>query len=160
MKNIAVFAITAALSFSAYAQAPSAEDINKSVAEEDKAKIAMMKNDLETAYVHMKNAAQLDPTNSTFFNSVAYLAMKNGEPEKAIEFLENAKKLDQDSFGEGHPNVAAVINNMASVYSSMGNHDKAVEHYQQAYDMVAAALGEKHPQAENIKNLLENEKAK
>lgn len=160
MRHIATLIISATFAFSAFAQDVSREDVDKSVAEEDAAKVAMMKNDLKTAYVHMKKATELDPTNSTFFNSVAYLAMKNGEPEKAIEFLKSAKNLDQEKFGEGHPNVAAVINNMASVYSSMGDHAKAVDHYQQAYDMVVAALGETHPQSENIKFLLEKEKAK
>lgn len=144
----------------AFAQAPSREDIDKAAAEHDKANVAMMKKDNETAYSHLKNAVEIDPTNSSFLNSTAYMAMQMGEPEKAIDYLDVALDLDKKEYGDNHPNVASVINNKASVYSSMGDHKKAVEHYKQAYDIVVAALGDKHPQAELIKNLLDKESAK
>ena len=143
------------LSFTASVFAePSREDKDKSVQEHDKANIAMMKKDNETAYTHLKNAVELDPTNSAFLNSTAYMAMQMGEPEKSIEYLDMALALDKKEY------VASVINNKASVYSSMGNHEQAIAHYKQAYDMVVASLGEKHPQAELIKNLLDKERAK
>ena len=143
-----------------FAQAPSREDIDKAAVEHDKANVAMMKKDNETAYNHLKNAIELDPTNSSFLNSTAYMAMQMGEPEKAIDYLDMALDLDKKEYGDNHPNVASVINNKASVYSSMGDHKKAVKHYKQAYDIVVTALGDKHPQAELIKNLLDKESAK
>lgn len=144
----------------AFAQTPSREDIDKAAVEHDKANVAMMKKDNETAYTHLKNAVKLDPTNSSFLNSTAYMAMQMGETEKAIDYLDMALELDKKEYGDDHPNVASVINNKASVYSSMGDNKKAVEHYKQAYDIVVTALGEKHPQAELIKNLLDKESAK
>lgn len=144
----------------AFAQTPSREDIDKAAVEHDKANVAMMKKDNETAYTHLKNAIELDPTNSSFLNSTAYMAMQMGEPEKAIDYLDMALDLDKKEYGDNHPNVASVINNKASVYSSMGDHKKAVKHYKQAYDIVVTALGDKHPQAELIKNLLDKESAK
>lgn len=143
-----------------FAQTPSREDIDKAAVEHDKANVAMMKKDNETAYTHLKNAIELDPTNSSFLNSTAYMAMQMGEPEKAIDYLDMALDLDKKEYGDNHPNVASVINNKASVYSSMGDHKKAVKHYKQAYDIVVTALGDKHPQAELIKNLLDKESAK
>jgi len=144
----------------AFAQIPSREDIDKAAVEHDKANVAMMKKDNETAYTHLKNAIELNPTNSSFLNSTAYMAMQMGEPEKAIDYLDMALDLDKKEYGDNHPNVASVINNKASVFSSMGDHKKAVKHYKQAYDIVVAALGEKHPQAELIKNLLDQESVK
>lgn len=139
---------------------PTPEQINQAAKEHDQANIAMMQKDDNKAYSHLQKAVELDPTNSTFLNSTAYMAMKMGEPTKAIEYLDMALILDQEKFGEDHPNVASVINNKASVYSSMENYAKAVELYQQAYDIVVKAVGEKHPQADIIKRLLEAEKAK
>lgn len=138
----------------------SAENITASVAEHDKANIAMMKNDNETAYIHLKKAVELDPTNSTFLNSTAYMAMQAEEYENSIKYLNMALELDKEKFGENHMNVASVINNIASVYSKMGDHVNAISHYQQAYDMVVSSLGEEHPQADIIKRLLDAEKAK
>jgi tetratricopeptide (TPR) repeat protein len=153
---ITVFA-TIAIAISVNAQEI---NIDQSIIEHDKANVAMMKKDLVAAYGHLKKAIAFDPSNSVFINSTAYMAMQNGEPEKAIEYLDMALVLDKEKFGDVHPNVASVINNKASVYSSMDNHKMAVEHYQQAYDMVAAALGETHPQVTVIKGLLDAEKAK
>lgn len=139
---------------------PTRENMHKASLEHDKANVAMMKKDNETAYFHLKNAVELDPTNSAFLNSTAYMAVQMGEPEKSIEYLDMALALDKEQYGEDHPNVASVINNKASVYSSMGNHEKAVAHYKHAYKIVVGALGEKHPQAELIKKLLDKESAK
>lgn len=157
---LAAFLTFMAITNLTFAQTPSREAMDKAVIEHDKANVAMMKKDNETAYTHLKNAVELDPTNSSFLNSTAYMAMQMGEPEKAIDYLDMALELDKQQYGDDHPNVASVINNKASVYSSMGNHEKAVEHYKKAYDIVVGSLGEKHPQAELIKNLLDKESAK
>ena len=143
----------------AYAE-PTTEALNQAVKEHDQANIAMMKKDEELAYSHLQKAAELDPENATYLNSAAYMAMKLGDPEKAILYLDQAIMLDKERYGEDHPNVAMVINNKASVYSNMGNSEMAIEHYQQAYDIVVASVGEKHPQAETIKGFLDAEKAK
>lgn len=139
---------------------PTSEQVDLAANEHDQANIAMMKKDDEEAYSHLQKAVELDPTNSTFLNSTAYMAMKMGDPSKAIEYLDMALILDQERFGADHPNVASVINNKASVYSSMGNYAKAATLYQQAYDIVVKAVGEKHPQAAIIKRLLDAEKVK
>ena len=146
--------------FSVAGAQTSAENVAASVAEHDKANVAMMRNDGETAYAHLKKAAELDPTNSAFLNSAAYMAMQAEEYDRSIEYLNMALELDKVKFGEDHMNVASVLNNIASVYSKMGDKDSAVSHYQQAYDLVVSSLGEAHPQADIIKRLLDEEKAK
>ncbi|MDG1996225.1 MAG: tetratricopeptide repeat protein [Emcibacteraceae bacterium] len=139
---------------------PTPEDINQAAKEHDQANIAMMKKDELQAYVHLQKAAELDPDNSTYLNSAAFMAMKLGNPEIAIKYLDQAIILDQERFGADHPNVAMILNNKASVYSKMGNNAKAIEYYQQAYDIVVKAVGEKHPQSETIKGFLNAEKEK
>lgn len=137
-----------------------AENIAASVAEKDKADVAMMKNDIDTAYMHLKAAIDLDPRNSEFLNGAAYLAMQLEEYDTSINYLNMALSLDKQKFGENHMNVASVLNNIASVYSKMGDKESAVSHYQQAYDMVVEKLGDGHPQADIIKRLLDEETAK
>ncbi len=159
IKTISILILSMCITVSAKAQT-SAENVAASVAEHDKANVAMMKNDNETAYLHLKKAVELDPTNSTFLNSAAYMAMQAEEYENSINYLNMAMALDKEKFGENHMNVASVLNNIASVYSNMGDKDNAVSHYQQAYDMVVSTLGETHPQAEIIKGLLDSEKEK
>ncbi len=138
----------------------SPEDIAASVAEHDKANIAIMKNDLEEAYIHLEKAIELDPTNSTFLNNAAYMAMQMENFGKSLEYLHMALELDKKKFGKDHMNVASVLNNIASVYSKMGDRQRAITYYKQAHSMVVEKLGEKHPQAEIIKNLLLKEEAK
>ena len=156
---ISIILISLSICTTVFAE-PTRANMDKAALEYDKANEAMMKKDNETAYSHLKNAVALDPTNSAFLNSTAYMAMQMGEPEKSIEYLDMALALDKEQYGKNHPNVASVINNKASVYSSMGNHKKAVAHYEKAYKIVVGALGEKHPQAELIKNLLDKESVK
>lgn len=154
-----IFALPIFLYSAAFAQT-SAENIAASVAEHDKANVAMMKNDNDTAYSHLKKAVELDPTNSAFLNSAAYMAMQNEEYDNSISYLNMALVLDKEKFGENHMNVASVLNNIASVYSKMGDREGAVSHYSRAYNMVVMELGDKHPQAAIIKRLLDAEKAK
>ncbi len=160
MPRLFVLGICYLFSFSGALAQTSAEDIAASVAEHDKANVAMMKNDNEAAYIHLKKAVELDPTNSAFLNSAAYMAMQAEEYDNSITYLNMALELDKIKFGEDHMNVASVLNNIASVYSKMGDKDNAVRYYQQSYDMVVASLGESHPQAGIIKRLLDEEKAK
>ena len=160
MRKIVIILSLYLINLTAVMAQTSPENVAASVAEHDKANIAMMKNDSETAYMHLKKAVELDPTNSAFLNSTAYLAMQAEEYENSITYLNMALELDKEKFGENHMNVASVINNIASVYSKMGDRQNAISHYQQAYDMVVASLGEAHPQADIIKRLLDTEKAK
>lgn len=143
----------------AFAQV-SDEDIAASITEYDLANVAMMKKQDAEAYAHLKKAAKLDPTNSTFTNSAGYMAMHLGELETSLDYLERALVLDTEKFGNTHPNVASILNNMGSVYSKMGNSEKAVDYYDQAYAIISEFLGEKHPQVVNVKRIRDEEAAK
>lgn len=153
---LAVFLITTSV---LYAQT-SRENIDASVQEEDKAKIAMMKKDFQTAYGHMKKAIELDPENSRFLNSAAYLAMESEEYDNALTYLNKALEIDTAQFGEKHGNVASVLNNIANIYAKMDDSENAITYRQKAYDLFVDTYGDKHPQAEFIKSILNAEKAK
>ncbi len=138
----------------------SADDINLSVKEFDLANVAMMKKDAEQAYIHLQKAASLDPTNSTFLNSAAFMAMSNGELDVAMDYLDDALPLDVERYGESHPAVASVLSNMGTVWSKKGDHKKAVEFYEQALAIVEKELGKTHPRVVNIREIRDAEKSK
>ena len=136
------------------------KDIAASINEYYLANVAMIKKQDDEAYAHLKKAAKLDPTNSTFINSAGYMAMHLGELETSLKYLERALALDTEKFGETHPNVASILNNMGSVYSKMGDSKKAVDYYDQAYVIISEFLGQKHPQVVNVKRIRDEEAAK
>ena len=136
------------------------DDINLSVKEFDLANVAMMKKDNKQAYIHLQKAASLDPTNSTFLNSAAFMAMSNGELDVAMEYLDDALPLDIERYGESHPAVASVLNNMGTIWSKKGNHKKAVEYYEKALTVVENELGKTHPRVVSIRDIRDVEKSK
>ena len=131
----------------------STENIAASNKEYDLANIAIMKKQDVTAYEHLKNAATLDPTNSTYSNSAGYMAMHLGEFETSLDYLNKALALDSEKFGDKHPNVASILNNMGAVHSKMGDSKKAVDFYDRAYIIIKDFLGEKHPQVHTVKRI-------
>lgn len=159
LKILTLFLVCQLMASIAWAQ-PSAEDITASHKEYDLANVAMMKKQDAEAYEHLKKAATLDPTNSTYNNSAGYMAMHLGEFETSLEYLNTALALDSEKFGDGHPNVASILNNMGSVYSKMGDSKKAVDYYDRAYAIIADFLGENHPQVQTVKKIRDDEAAK
>ena len=136
------------------------DNITASIKEYDLANVAMMKKQDAEAYIHLKEAVELDPTNSTFINSAGYMAMHLGEFQNSLDYLKRALALDTEKFGKTHPNVASIFNNMGTVYSKMGESEKAVDYYDQAYAIISKVLGEKHPQVVNVKRIRDDEAAK
>ncbi|MBL4602000.1 MAG: tetratricopeptide repeat protein [Emcibacteraceae bacterium] len=152
--KLVIFLITIICFSTNFSLAQSNEDsITASVKQYDLANIAMMKKQDQQAYEHLKNAASLDPSNSTFINSAGYMAMHLGHFDISLNYLNQSLTLDKAKFGENHPNVASILNNMGSVYSKMGDDEKAVSYYDEAYKIIAGKLGEKHPQVLNIKKI-------
>ncbi len=138
----------------------SQQNINNSITENECAKIAIIeKNDIK-AYAHLQKAIAFDPNNSTFFNSVAFMAMKQGEFKNSIDYLEKALRIDTKNFGGNHPNVASILNNIGAVYSKLGDKKSALEYFDKAYKIISEYLGEKHPQTANIKRIRDREAEK
>jgi tetratricopeptide (TPR) repeat protein len=133
------------------------QSVSNSIAENELAKAAMLaKNDIK-AYKHLQQATNLDPSNSSFINSAAYMAMKLGEFKSSLNYLQKALYIDIEKFGINHPNVAAIHNNMGNVYSVLENRKSALHHFDAAYKIISEYLGEKHPQTINIKKNLDRE---
>lgn len=141
-----------------FAQNEVSENIKKSVQEFDLANIAMMKKDQNLAYTHLKNAVNFDPTNSTFLNSAAFMAMQHNEYDIALDYLNKALPLDIERYGDQHPAVASIYNNMGTVWSKKGDHKKAYDYLDKAYQIALSELGEKHPQSITIKQHRDAEK--
>ncbi|HPF47033.1 MAG: tetratricopeptide repeat protein [Alphaproteobacteria bacterium] len=160
MHKVVIIGLIYLLTLSSPMAKSSDQDIDASVKEYDLANIAMMKEQDQDAYTHLKAAVKLDPGNSTYLNGAGYLAMKLGEFENSLDFLHKALEIDIKDFGDNHPNVASILNNIGSVYSKMGDHDKALDYYNKAYTIMEDSLGENHPQTQTVKKIRDEEKKK
>ncbi|MCP5380857.1 MAG: tetratricopeptide repeat protein [Kordiimonadaceae bacterium] len=160
MQKLLIICLASLFTISSVIAKSSDQDIDASVKEYDLANIAMMKEQDQEAYEHLKSAVNLDPGNSTYLNGAGYLAMKLGEFESSLNFLHKALEIDKEDFGDDHPNVASILNNIGSVYSKMGEHHKALDYYNQAYKIMEDSLGEDHPQTQTVKKIRDEEKKK
>ncbi|MEZ5756683.1 MAG: tetratricopeptide repeat protein [Emcibacteraceae bacterium] len=160
MQKVIIISFIYLLAISTLMAKPSDQDIDASVKEYDLANIAMMKEQDQDAYEHLKSAVKLDPGNSTYLNGAGYMAMKLGEYNNSLDFLHKALEIDKKDFGDNHPNVASILNNIGSVNSKMGEHDKALEYYNKAYTIMESSLGENHPQTQTVKKIRDEEKKK
>ena len=73
---------------------------------------------------------------------------------QAQPWLEKAKEIAEQRFGEEHPSVAASLNNLAGLYKNQGRYDEAETLFLQALDMRKKLLGDEHPSvATSLNNL-------
>ena len=69
--------------------------------------------------------------------------------------MQQALEMQQELFGEKHPDIAKSLNNLGLAYGRLDNHLKAVEYYGKALQMFREILGNKHPNTILIcKNLI------
>ena len=86
---------------------------------------------------------------STLFNQYAGLIQDLGDAKKAVEYYNQALKIDLAVFGDKHPSVATDYNNLGGAYQDLGDAKKAVEYYNQALKIDLAVFGDKHPEVIN-----------
>jgi tetratricopeptide (TPR) repeat protein len=67
-----------------------------------------------------------------------------GRYSEATDIAKQALKVAEDSFGEGHPNVAISLNNLAYLYDCQGNHAQSGPLYRRALAMLEKVLGPDH----------------
>lgn len=87
-------------------------------------------------------------------NKLAQTLFQLGEHRKAIDYFQQALKIDEALFGRRHATVARELNNLGLSWSELGDFEKAVDYLQQSIDLWEKIYGEKHPQTAAILNNL------
>ena len=67
-----------------------------------------------------------------------------GRYSEAADIAKEALKVAEDTFGEGHPNVAISLNNLAYLYDCQGDHAQSGPLYRRALGILEKALGPDH----------------
>ena len=69
--------------------------------------------------------------------------------------LERALRIDEASFGQGHPNVATDVNNLGWVLQALGDLAGARAAFERALAICERVLGPEHPNTRNARGNLE-----
>jgi tetratricopeptide (TPR) repeat protein len=81
----------------------------------------------------------------TPFVRLGWFYQGQGLYPQAQPWLEKAKEIAEQRFGDEHPDVATSLNNLAFLYDDQGRYDEAEPLYLQALDMCKKLLGDEHP---------------
>lgn len=99
-------------------------------------------------------AVKLDPSNSTYLDSVGSIAHDLAQYEKAIQYYKAALASDIASLGLQHPQVAVRQNNLGVTWVAMREYDKAIDCYEKALVSDINTFGENHPDVATDQNNL------
>ena len=78
-----------------------------------------------------------------------------GEYDKALEYYEKSREIQEKVLGKDHPSTATTYNNMALVYCAQGEYDKSLEYYEKALKILTVKLGEEHPYTKTVRENIE-----
>jgi len=106
------------------------------------------------AFKHYHRATQLNPDETVYLNSAGLTSSTLGNFDKAIEYYEQALKIDLRAFGEDHPNVAIYRNNLGGAWVSLGQYEKTIEYLELALASDLKTYGEDHPSVARDRNNL------
>ncbi len=88
------------------------------------------------------------------YNEIGLAWASLGEHKRAVEYVGQALGIDEEYYGERHPNVAITLNNLGSAWRALGEYKKAVEYYEQALAIEKEHYGEQYPSiATTLNNL-------
>jgi tetratricopeptide (TPR) repeat protein/ankyrin repeat protein/predicted acylesterase/phospholipase RssA len=68
-----------------------------------------------------------------------------GNPEKALQYLQKALEINKKAFGENHPDTGTSYNNVGLSFINLGQHPKSLEYLQKALVIWTKTLGKSHP---------------
>lgn len=70
---------------------------------------------------------------------------QRGEYRSAIPLVQQVLKLQRQSLGDRHPDVASSLNKLAFLYTAQGQYELAEPIYQQTLELQKTVLGDQHP---------------
>ena len=79
-----------------------------------------------------------------------------GDHAGAKAACERALKIDEDTYGPDHPEVATDVNNLGGVLRALGDHVGAKAAYERALKIAEAVFGPDHPSTRIIRENLES----
>jgi len=104
----------------------------------------------------------IDPNSSEVairLNNLAQLLKDTNRLAEAEPLMRRALKIDEDSFGQDHPNVAIRLNNLAQLLQATNRLAEAEPLMRRAVEIFEASLGPDHPNSQigrgNLEALLE-----
>jgi len=74
----------------------------------------------------------------------------NGRPEEAIDDLDRALQMHEETYGPDHLKTSDVLVEIGKVFRSQGEHEAAQEYLQRAYRIRRAQLGEATPEVVEV----------
>lgn len=86
-----------------------------------------------------------DPLNAQWYNNMTLLANKQGDPDLAITYGEQAVQKHNEILGEDNVQTAFPNFNMGNSYMAIGELDKATEFHLRALEIRKNSVGKKHP---------------
>lgn len=89
-------------------------------------------------------SGSLDPLVATTMNNLGELYYQIGEPEKALQFHENAREIFE-RIGIDNQGYATTLNNIGGYYDGRGEYKKALPFYEQSLKISKIELGPQHP---------------
>ena len=78
------------------------------------------------------------------YMNLGYDSYKDGDYNKALEYLNKALDIRKQILGEKHVDTAASYNNIGVVYYSLGDYNKALEYHYKALNIQKKILGGNH----------------
>ncbi len=102
---------------------------------------------------HVSNPKR-DGKLSRFFFELGWILDDAGDAKKAIEYFEQALSIDEEIYGERHPDVARDLNNLGLAWNALGDPKKAIEYFEQALSIGKEVYGERHPAVATMLNNL------
>jgi tetratricopeptide (TPR) repeat protein len=117
---------------------------------QDKAVLQQAVADHITGSVLAEAEEEKDQNVSTLLNNLGSTYSDLGDEKKAIDYYQQALKIDLNVFGDNHPTVAIRYNNLGEAYRVLGDAKQAIDYYQQALEIFKSIYGDDHPSTQTV----------
>lgn len=101
--------------------------------------------DYPGARASFEYALRVDPEKATYINNLAGTYYHQGDLDGARTMYERILKLDEETFGPGHPKVSIRVNNLGVVLKDSGDLDGARMMFERALKIDEVTFGPDHP---------------
>ncbi len=99
----------------------------------------------DTAAIHYRKAAVLEPENSGYLLSYANNENTRARYDEAIIYYQKALAIDTVAYRDQPEKIAVLYNNLGGVWQAKGEYDRAIAFYEKAMLISTQFFGDKHP---------------